>query len=421
MLPFVDLAYLILQSLITIIINPLYWVVLVLVYNQYKKSCALEERMLGRQKYSVWERMAGSVTSGMAGGLVGSVVMVLVGVTLDNTGILYVWIIAVILMLINPRYMCFSYAGGLLALASLIFGYPSIDVPALMAIVAILHLVESVLIYLNGSKHSIPVFLEDKTHGVVGAFNLVRFWPIPIIIMTALVGQIPPEGSINMPDWWPLIKPMGITGDMEGVVFLMLPVVAALGYSDIAITDTPVKKSRRSAVNLFAYSVVLLGLSVLSSYHRPLQWLAALFGPSFHELLIITGRRNQKRGVPLYVSPDSGVRVLDVFPGGPADRMGISAGDIITGINGKRVEREEDLSGVLEQYPTFIWVDSTTPAGENRTGEFSQYSTGIGRLEIIVVPRDRSVVATAVEMSSPLKRILRKLRNKKRGFKNGGC
>jgi hypothetical protein len=186
MLPYVDLIIMILQSIITVFINPLFWVVLMLVYNQYKKNCMLEERMLGRKRYSVWERMAGSITTGLAGGLVGSVVMVVVGVTLDNTGILYVWVIAVVLMLINPRYMCFSYAGGLLALASLILGVPRINVPALMAIVAILHLVESVLIFLNGYKHSIPVFWEDKTHGVVGAFNLVRFWPIPIIIRGSL-------------------------------------------------------------------------------------------------------------------------------------------------------------------------------------------------------------------------------------------
>lgn len=413
MFPIVDLAVMVFQSILTVFINPLFWVVLVLVYNQYKKSCILEERMLGRVRYTVWERMTGSIAAGLAGGLVGSIVMVAVGVTLDNTGILYVWMIAIVLMLINPRYMCFSYAGGLLALASLAFGFPRIDVPALMAIVAILHLVESVLIFLNGCKHSIPVFLEDKTHGVVGAFNLVRFWPIPIIIMTVIIGQIPPEGSVPMPDWWPLLKPMGITGDMEDVMFLMLPVVAALGYSDIAITDTPARKSRHSAVNLFAYSIVLLGLAVLSSYQKPLQWLAAIFGPLFHELIIITGRRKQKKGIPLFVSPASGVRVLDVFEGGAADKMGITAGDVITGINGRRVEREEDLSAVLEQYPTFIWVDRTNLDGRSETCEFSQYPTGVNRLDVIVVPRNSSVVTTAVEISSPLKRLIRKLRSRR--------
>ncbi|MDD2573526.1 MAG: PDZ domain-containing protein [Bacillota bacterium] len=414
MFPFVDLIMMVLQSIITVFINPLFWVVLVLVYNQYKKGCVLEERMLGKQRYTVWERMSSSIAVGMAGGLVGSIVMVVVGVTLDNTGILYVWVIAIILMMINPRYMCFSYAGGLVALSSLAFGFPEIDVPALMAIVAILHLVESVLIFLNGSKQSIPVFMEDKNHGVVGAFNLMRFWPIPIIIMTVVIGQIPPSGSVPMPDWWPLIKPMGVTGDIEDVMFLMLPVVAALGYSDIAITETPAAKSRHSAINLFAYSVVLLGLSVISSYHRPLQWLAAIFGPAFHELLIVTGRRKQKKGVPIFVSPDSGVRVLDVFTGGPADKMGLSPGDIIIGINGRSVEREEDLSVVLEQFPSYIWLDRTTLEGQTLTSEFSSYPTGLGRLEMIVVPKESSMVTTAVEMSSPFKRLLRKLRKKRK-------
>jgi hypothetical protein len=413
MLPFVDLIMMVLQSIITVFINPLFWVVLVLVFNQYQKSTVLEERMLGRQRYSTWERMSGSIITGLAGGVVGSIVMVIVGVTLDNTGILYVWVIAIILMLINPRYMCFSYAGGVVALSSLIFGFPVIDVPALMAIVAILHLVESMLIFLNGSRQSIPVFMEDKTYGVVGAFNLVRFWPIPIIIMTVVSSDIVPAGSVPMPDWWPLLKPMGVTGDMEDVMFLMLPVVAALGYSDIAMADTPVKKSRSSAMNLFAYSVVLLAISVLSSHHRSLQWLVAIFGPMFHELLIITGRRRQKAGIPIYTAPDSGVRVLDIFSGGAAQKMGISSGDIITGINGRKVEGEDDLTAVLQQYPPYVWVDITTLEGETRTLEFSSYSEGVSRLDLVVVPKDSSVSTTAVEISSPLKRMLGKWRRRR--------
>lgn len=415
MLPFFDLIMMVLQSLATVFINPLFLVVLFLVYGQYKKSSALEERMLGRERYSVWQRMSGSIIAGLVGGVVGSVIMVMVGVTLDNTGIIYVWIIAILLMLINPRYMCFSYAGGLVSLSSLMFGFPEIDVPSLMAIVAILHLVESVLIFMNGCKHSIPVFMEDKDHGVVGAFNLMRFWPIPIIIMTVVVGQVATDGSVPMPDWWPLLKPMGVTSDMEDLMFLMLPVVAALGYSDIAIADTPVKKSRSSAVNLFAYSMVLLVLSVLSSHHWPLQWLAAIFGPAFHELLIITGRRRQKTGIPIYTVPDRGIRVLDVFEGGAADEMGLSAGDIITGINGRAVDSEGDLSLVLEQYPPFIWVDYITLEGEARTSEFSQYSAGIRKLDIIVVPSEGGTVATATEVSGLLKRTFDKYINNKNG------
>lgn len=409
-----DLMVLIVQSIAMVFINPLFWIVLVLIYNQYKKAGLLERQMLGKERYSVWERMLSSATVGLAGGLTGSIVMVIIGVTLDNTGIIYVWIIAVILMLINPRYMCFSYGGGIISLTSLIFGFPKIDVPALMAIVAILHLVESVLIFLNGSKQSIPVFMKHKTHGIVGAFNLIRFWPIPIIIMTVVIGQFSPSAAVEMPDWWPLLKPMDVAGDMDNVMFLMLPVVAALGYSDIAMVEVPERKSRRSSMNLLAYSVVLLVLSVISSYHRPLQWLAAIFGPAFHELLIITGRRQQMKGEPIFVAPDNGVRVLDVFEGGPADKMGLMPGDVITGINGIKVAEEDDLSAFLQQYPTFIWLDRRTLEGEVVTTELSDYSTGIGKLEIVLVPKEGHRITAVTEISSPLKRLLKKLRGRTR-------
>ena len=47
----------------------------------------------------------------------------------------------------------------------------------------------------------------------------------------------------------------------------MLPVVAALGYGDIALTTTPKIRARNSAKNLLAFSALLLFLSVMVSRH----------------------------------------------------------------------------------------------------------------------------------------------------------
>jgi len=413
--PFIDIIIMTIKVMISIFINPLFWVVLFLVYSQYKKSCVLEERMMGRQKYSVWERLGSSVIVGMAGGLVGSIVMVVVGVTLDNTGILYVWIIAILLMLVNPRYMCFSYAGGIISLSSLIFGFPKVDVPSLMAIVAILHLVESVLIYFNGHKHSVPIYMQDKRYGVVGGFSLMRFWPIPIIIMTVMSGQALTGDTVSMPDWWPLLKSVEMleAADLENLTYIILPVVAALGYSDIAITQTPEQKSCKSALALSGYSIALLVLSVISSYHRPLQWAAAIFGPAFHELLIINGRRTQKKNKPLYTPSDRGVRVLDVLPDSVSEKMGVKRGDIIYSINGKNILEEENITEIFTYFPTYIWVDAVSLNGRHHTYDFRQYPSGVGSLGVMVVPRGGNVSFTATELGSPLIRFIKRWRNKK--------
>jgi hypothetical protein len=68
---------------------------------------------------------------------------------------------------------------------------------------------------------------------------------------------------------------------------------------------------------------------------------------------------------------------------------------------------------VLQQYPPYVWVDITTLEGETRTLEFSSYSEGVSRLDLVVVPKDSSVSTTAVEISSPLKRMLGKWRRRR--------
>jgi hypothetical protein len=102
------------------------------------------------------DKMSSSLFNGFIGGLFGSFLVVLLGITIETyvpnsqgafaSGITYIWIIAILMAMIHVRYLCFSYAGGLVALVSLIFGFPNVYVPGLMALVGILHLIESLFI-----------------------------------------------------------------------------------------------------------------------------------------------------------------------------------------------------------------------------------------------------------------------------------
>ena len=114
-----------------------------------------------------------SILYGLLGGLFGSVILLLVGLSLDNIGIVYLWPVAIFLFLFNPRFLCFAYAGGIIAvfslfLRSLLPAYPvlgeikvlagimEIHLPSLLALVGILHLTESLLIYLSGHRGASP-------------------------------------------------------------------------------------------------------------------------------------------------------------------------------------------------------------------------------------------------------------------------
>lgn len=344
-----QLAVMITRAFVHMLYSPLFWVVVLIVAFQYSRMQKQKEAMFGTVGESVWHHVLVALGSGLLGGLVGSFLMVLVGIRLNDIGILWLLPLAVVLMLISPRLLCFSYAGGLLSLFYLVFGVPRIDVPHLMGLVALLHLVEALLILLSGHLGAIPVYMRKKTGEVVGAFNMQKFWPIPIIgLATFVIPEAQMAGEmINMPDWWPLIKAGGNV-DPQNFTYVIIPVMAILGYGDLAAASRPQEKSRRSAVNLFAFSLVLLGLSIAASHYPSLSILPALFSPLGHELVIWLGQKNELKGKSLFIDPQQGVLVLDVLRDSSAWKLGLRSGDTIFSVNGIKINSKYDLSNALE-------------------------------------------------------------------------
>lgn len=416
--PFLKVFLLITKSIPYVFLNPLFWFVVFLVWLQYKRTVEMEEKLFGRYINSLREQTVTALLYGLIGGIVGSFLLIFVGVSITNVGIHIAWLLALFLMLIHPRFICFSYAGGILSLVSLIFGYPKIDVPGLMAIVAILHFVEGVLVYTNGYKQPTPIFMKEEEYGIVGGFSLQKFWPLPLMILLTVVAEELPKEVINMPEWWPLVRPSpDIVG--KNFFYMMFPIVAGLGYGDISLTRFPEKKAKISALNLGIFSTILLILSILASRINIFKYAASIFAPLAHEFLIFYGRGIEKKNKPIFIPPEKGELVLDVFPNSPAKKMGLKKGDIITALNGISINNKEDIYKVLNNYPTFLWLDGKTTEGTIFSYEYSDYKKGVDSLGIILVPRDGDVQVSVNEVyEGLLLKYIKQVYNKIRKNKN---
>ncbi len=379
-------------SLMTAIVNPLFWLVFILVMLQYKKIIKMEMSILGMPKHSIKDKMRNALWMGLLGGFIGTIFFILLGITLQPKDFTYILPMAVFMMMINARYICFSYAGGLLSLFSLLFGFPQINVSSIMAIVALLHLVESMLIWLDGDKDATPIFMKDPRYGVIGGFMLQRFWPIPFTILLLSMGTSEGARELNLPDWWPLFRTQINSINLEQTMLQMSVVVAALGYGDIALSATPKEKTRKSSLRLLAYSLILLLLSVISTRLQVFQYIAALFAPFGHEALIIYGQKEEKRLKPIFRNYSEGVTVLDVMQGGYGREMGLRPGDVILKINNRMITNQESIREVLYDFPSYIWVDIITRKGIRKTLEHKDYRRGIRNLDIIVIPEQAEVL-----------------------------
>ncbi len=357
-----ELAQVIITTFGYTFLTPFYWVVVFIVFIQHRRQADLEKKLFGRPISRIWPQLYSSIGLGALGGFLAGLTMILLGLSLEQMGLVYVWPVAILLLFVNPRYLCFSYAGGIVALFSMAIKFLSlyfpfltgspltegllkIHVPALLALIALLHLMESLLIYLGGHWNPSPVYFKGIGDRVVGGFALQRFWPLPLVALMVSVILSSEISGVSMPEWWPIIKAPFELGPGQTLQYMAVPVVAGLGYADLAISVSPKEKSAASARCLAIYSLLLLVAAVAAEFRPWFTLPGILLAPLGHEWLIVHGQRKEHSRPPLYSPPPRGAGVMMVIPGSPADRAGLKSGDIILRVNG-----EELLSG-MELFP----------------------------------------------------------------------
>lgn len=416
MFPFLAIIRAIATFLPDMLFNPLsprfflFWVFALIVSFQYARIAENERRIYGQVKNPALPQATHAILQGILAGSLGSLILVFVGVAFTaETNLGYLILLAVFLMLISPRLVCLAYAGGLVSLFHLVFGFPAVNVAALMALVAVLHLMESGLIWLSGARSATPLFIRTRNRAVVGGFSLQKFWPVPLVVLYLLA--VPPEiieQGIRMPEWWPLIPVDPTHLQQPNTIFQMLPVVAIMGYGDVAITTSPRRRTGQTAANLALYSLGLLVLAVLGGRLPPLLWAAALFAPLGHEYVIQRGSKRELTGVPLLTNGAHGVTVLDVMPGSPAAGAGLATGDVIRAVNGLPVTSRREARAAMEVWSPGVELLVERPGGRTRVFALERSREHLP-LGIILAPEPGDLPHVETGQAGVLPKILQRL------------
>lgn len=333
-----------------------YIAIVLVVYLQIQKNVQLEESWLGILRNPVTTQLYYVLLYGLIGGLIASLVILILGITIDYEVMLIIWPTSLFLMLFNQRYLCPSYSIGIISLISLLFGWPKAHIPSLIVVVGILHLIESLLILIDGARDSVPVSIEHHRFTPAGAYIMNKMWPIPLATIIA----------------------------SEQIVF---PIVAVLVYKDEAITQTPHKKTKEFSFWVGIYGLVILILAIMSFTIGWLTYIAVIATLFLHESLVILNRKGQRMGQPAFIAPWRGIRVLDVLPEKVGEIMGLKQGDIILSVNGRQVNSEAMLNEILGEYPALVWVSVLRNEKETIELEYRDYEGGVSDLGVMFIPR----------------------------------
>jgi hypothetical protein len=372
--------------------NPFYYIGILFIVLHYRKQIQMERKLFHTRLHSLLNETWRTVFWGWIGGVCASVLLLFVGVNIQFDVVILLWIITVILVLLRVRFLCLAYAVGILGVAQVVLSWipdmaslketlPMLDIveradiPSLLVIVAVLHLLEGMLTHFQGARMATPLFLEGKRGQIIGGQQLQGFWPVPLFLLVPMTGG----SDLSLP--WATLFGADLA---SGWTLLAFP--AMIGFTELTISKLPRKQARASANLLYLYGIILLAAAVAAHFWSVIVLLGALLSIALHEGLIRYNQWTEEKQVPFYVHSSRGLMVLSVVPNSPAQEIGIQTGEIIHKINGHKIKTKADLHLAMRLNSAFCKLEVLNEEGEVRFLHRAIYNGDHHQLGIILAP-----------------------------------
>jgi hypothetical protein len=394
----VELLHRLPAAAVRLLANPFYYAGIVLVVLQYRRQIKLERKLFSTRLHSLIGETWRAALWGAVGGLGVSIVMAFLGAAIRPETLWLLWGAALILMMFRIRFLCLAYSAGAIgmlaaivsfvpeaaqpdALGSFFRAVRQVDVPTLLAITGVLHVLEGILVRTQGARMAMPMFYEGKRGKIIGGFQLQGFWPIPLLLIAPLGGG----SDASLP--WPTV--LGGSGQGAGWTVLSLPFL--IGFAELTLSGSPSDKAKSSSIRLALYGVIVVLLALGVHYWKPLSFLASLICIVLHEMLIGYSRWIETKRAPLYVHNDRGLRVLAVLPGSAAAELGIVPGEIVHKVNGQQVRNRDELHQALRLNSAFSKLEVINLQGEIKFVSRPLYANEHHQLGLILAPDDEAL------------------------------
>lgn len=341
------------------IVEPMHIFMLVILgvmfYSKNKRISMMQKVTIGESINSPLELTLSQIAIGIIAGAVVSVILSILGIIFnENSGIEIMFMISILLLFIKKRFICFSYSGAVLGAISIIASflarstntesYININILSLMTFVGVMHVIEGILVMLDGGRGAIPVF-SNRDEKIVGGFAYNRYWALPVAIFIAITSNISTAvtSSVSTPNWWPIINRSQALLMLSSMIISAIPLYGVVAYNSVSFTKRKNIKPIYSGIGILVYGIILTLISQLAQFGIIGQIVVVVFAPLGHELMIKIQHKIEKSGQYIYVTDDNGVSVLEVAPSSPAYKSGIRRGDKILAVNGHEVLSEIEI------------------------------------------------------------------------------
>lgn len=385
-----------LNAFIQLVTQPFYYIGIAIVILQYRRQLRLERKLFHARMHNSLGRTLRTLLWGLAAGLAASILMAFFGVSISFDIVIMLWVITLLLILIRIRYLCLAYSAGLIGIAhSILTLLPGLHpvgflgrvtdavreahIPSLLVLVGFLHLMEALFIRYGGFQSAVPLFFEGKRGKIVGGYQMYGFWPVPLFLL------VPIQTHESMLQSSPIAG-----GDLWSAGWTLLALPAMIGFAEFTLTRLPREKAVRSSNSLLLYGIAVLLSALISDFWPPATIVASIAAILLHELQAGFSRREEQQSTPLFIHEERGLKVLAVIPGGPAEEIGILAGEIIHKANGIKVSTKEQLYKALQVNPAFCRLEIINHENQSKFVSRAIYAGDPHQLGIVLCPDEKA-------------------------------
>jgi hypothetical protein len=383
------------DALLNMLTQPLFYIGIVFIVLQVRRQIVLERRFFHVKLHALLPELWRMLLWGLGAGILASVAMGVIGVSFSSGAVIWMWAVTLVLLLFRVRFLCLAYMSGILGLLQGLlrvlpnsFGTDMIDeafapiremnIPSLLALVGVLHIIEAGLVRWQGRRLASPMFFEGKRGKIVGGYQLQGFWMVPLFLLI----PIHDGGGFTLP-WVPLVAHDSVAGSWS---WAGLPLM--IGFTDWTAAMLPERKLRRSSARLFSYAALVLALAVTALWFPVLTLPTCIVSIGLHEVLIHWNRWFESKQSPFFIHGSQGLKILAVLPGSSAAEMGLQAGEIIHKVNQQRVMTKEELHAAMRINSAFCRMEVLNLDGHSKYVSRALFSNEHHQLGIILCPDD---------------------------------
>ena len=357
---------LILKLIGSYLLTPVLWLGILYVIISYNQRINKERKQFRVAINKDFYEGRNFIKYGLLFFVIGSLISMILGLTLPTNSVYIYQILVVLAFLINgfstTSMLLVMTAAGILELVVprfiTFFGdvFPEISGPSWLLLIFISILADYYLTR-NMKKHPLSPRIKSGKRGR----NIATYLGRETVVFPLLV--LIPSGTLSSTlNFWPVFN----IGNQK-FSLILFPIFISTSVKVIKRAKERVIQDKLKNIELLV--VLTLVLIVLTKFMSKLFLISLIILTVVSIFLEIKLRKKEKDANSWYVETDEGIRIISVQPETPAAKMKLQPGDVILTCNNRVVNSEEEFYQALQLNSAYCHVKVRTYEGDLRIAE----------------------------------------------------